>query len=33
MAVGIDDLAQQIRNGRFATPRPARKIPHLFDLQ
>jgi hypothetical protein len=33
MAVWIGDLARQIRNGRFATPLPARKIPHLVDLQ
>jgi hypothetical protein len=33
MAVCIDDPARQIRNGRFATPLPARKIPQLLDLQ
>jgi hypothetical protein len=33
MVVCIDDPARQIRNGRFATPLPARKIPQLLDLQ
>jgi hypothetical protein len=33
MAVGIDDLARQARNGRFAPPLPARKMPQVLDLQ
>jgi len=33
MAASIGDQAQYIRNGRFATPLPAREIPQLLDLQ
>jgi hypothetical protein len=33
MAAAIGDRAQQIRNGLFATPLPARKILQVRDLQ
>jgi len=33
MAAAIGDRRQQIRNGLFATPLPAWKIPRVRDLQ
>jgi hypothetical protein len=33
MTASIDDRAHQIRNGLFATPLPARKIPQMLGRQ